>query len=604
MWGRRFSRWLRRRLRPPDLWFVHHPDYVLGVAGIPLDPQRADRILAYLLDGGLAQMEDVSRPLPASLENIARVHARAYLEALDAPETLERVLGFPVSDEQQQRLLDYQRLHTGGTIQATRLALRTGRTAVHLGGGFHHAAPDRGLGFSIFNDVAVAVVRLRAKGFTAPVLIVDLDLHDGNGTRRAFAHDESVHTFSIHNETWNDDRAVADTCIALGSGVSDEDYLQTLTRELPPVVRAHRPLLVIYVAGVDGATDDVLGNWNLSAQGILARDRLVVETVRATTPATRLVVVLAGGYGRKAWQYSARFFGWLLSGRELDPVEDIDAVVRRFRRVMREFLPTAPEAERGKPDWTLSPEDLDLGLVGMRETRLLGQLSKHVIELTLERLGLLHQLRSIGFVAPMVAVDAASPLGHTVRVFGDPERKELLVELRVSVKRDAVPGLETLYVEWLLLQNPRVTFANEQRRLPGQAHPGLGLLREVVGWLIVLCESLGFDGIAFTPAHFYMAALGRRHLEFVRPEDAAMFAAVGDTVAALDLAEASRVIDQGQVVDEATGTVFRWPAPLMVLPISDRLRARVSGESYDAVRRHARAALRFRLDPSGVPEGD
>ena len=115
--------------------------------------------------------------------------------------------------------LDLQRLMAGGTIQATRLALRTGGIAVHLGGGFHHAMPDAGLGFCVFNDVAVAIRRLRGRGFAEPVLVVDLDLHDGNGTRRIFADDPTVHTFSIHNDHWGDTEAVASTSIALGPGV-------------------------------------------------------------------------------------------------------------------------------------------------------------------------------------------------------------------------------------------------------------------------------------------------------------------------------------------------------------------------------------------------
>ncbi|NIQ31009.1 MAG: histone deacetylase, partial [Acidobacteria bacterium] len=98
-----------------------------------------------------------------------------------------------------QEALDLSRLMAGGTIQATRMALRTGKVAVHLGGGFHHATPDEGMGFCVFNDAAIAVRRLRARGFREPILIVDLDLHDGNGTRAAFADDPSVYTFSIHN---------------------------------------------------------------------------------------------------------------------------------------------------------------------------------------------------------------------------------------------------------------------------------------------------------------------------------------------------------------------------------------------------------------------
>jgi acetoin utilization deacetylase AcuC-like enzyme len=588
---RRLAQRLGLRLHPPDVGFVHHADYVLPVPGIPLDPLRAERIVAYLLDARLIRPRDLSQPIPVSLEHISRVHTRAYLESLDRPEAMERIFGFPVSDELGQQVLDYQRLLAGGTVQATRLALRTGRIAINLGGGFHHALPDRGMGFSIFNDIAIAIARLRARGFAEPVMVVDLDLHDGNGTRRVYAEDPTVYTFSIHNETWDDGPAIADTCIALGPDVGDERFLTVLRKELPPALRAHRPRLVLYVAGTDLATDDVIGNWKISGQGMFARDQFVVEQAGRCP----ISVVLAGGYGRRAWRYSARFFAWLVTGRILDPSEDIDAVVRRFRRVLTRTSGVSRGRERGKADWTLSEDDIDLGSTHGRGTRVLGQLSKHTIELTLERLGLLHQVRSMGFLSPTVVVDLESPLGHTIRLFGDPGRAELLMELRLNVKRDAIPGMETLYVEWLLLQNPRDRFTNPGRRLPGQEFPGLGLLREIVGWLIVVCEELGLDGIAFSAAHYYMATLGRRHLEFVRPEDAAVFEALREAVPALDLTEASRAIDEGRVVAERTGEPVRWAAPLMVLPLSERLRAHISRPDYRERARRARAELNFVL---------
>ena len=157
-------------------------------------------------EAGLLSRDLLSEPRPASLQNLLRVHTPEYLHAVQEPEALTRILGVEVPAGEAEATLDLQRLMAGGTIQATRLALRTGGVAVHLGGGFHHAMPDAGLGFCVFNDVAVAIRRLRGRGFAEPVLVVDLDLHDGNGTRRIFADDPTVHTFSIHNDHWGDDR--------------------------------------------------------------------------------------------------------------------------------------------------------------------------------------------------------------------------------------------------------------------------------------------------------------------------------------------------------------------------------------------------------------
>src|SRR5262249_1369177 len=151
---------------------------------------------------------------------------------------------------------------------------------VNLGGGFHHARRDRGQGFCLFNDVAVAMAALRRSGFTGRVLVVDLDLHDGDGTRSLFAADPTVFTYSVHNRNWDDAAAVGTAAIELGSGGGDARLLATVGETLPPIVAAHRPELVVYLAGCDPAADDGLGDWQLTLDGMLARDRTVVELVR------------------------------------------------------------------------------------------------------------------------------------------------------------------------------------------------------------------------------------------------------------------------------------------------------------------------------------
>jgi acetoin utilization deacetylase AcuC-like enzyme len=557
--------------RPDPFRLVHDPAYRTDVRGVPLDPLRADRILAFLLDAGLTRQGDVSRPRPASLKYIARAHSGAYLDSLDRPEVQEAVFGFPLGPEDAQRAIDYQRLLVGGTIHATRLALRTGQVGVNLGGGLHHATPERGMGFCLFNDIVVAVTRLRAKGFDEPVLVVDLDLHDGNGTRAAFAHDASVFTFSIHNETWDDSPAVADRRIPLGSGVTGERYLATLRAELPRVVREHRPGLVVYVAGADPGQDDPLGDWNVAPADLLDRDRFVIEQVRAVQPATPVVVLLGGGYGDRAWRCTARFLAWLASGKRHEPSEDIDAVVRMFHRIEREAGPSS-SADGG---WALTEEDLgELSAEAERGVRLLGSLSKHAVELSLERFGFLGRIRSLGFTGLELRIEATPPVGQTMRLVADWGRGPLLMEQRLDRNRSALPGAELLAAEWLLLQNPAAAFPGTRPPLPGQRHPGLGLLREVVAWWILLCERLRLDGILFVPSHYYMAVLGRRHLRFLRAEDAATFEAFARAVDGSGLTEASRAIEQGHVVDRATGRSAVWPAPPMVLPVSRALKER------------------------------
>jgi hypothetical protein len=194
-----------------------------------------------------------------------------------------------------------------------------------------------------------------------------------------------------------------------------------------------------------------------------------------------------------------------------------------------------------------------------------------------------------------VDVDLSHPIGQTVRIFGDPGRNELLMELRVNRTSRPVPGLDVLVVEWLLLQNPRAHFGPYRRPLPGQSHPGLGMLKDVLGWLVVVSEMLELDGIYYAPASYHVAAQSRRLVRFLHPEHEARFRAYGRALVGLHLAEASQAVDAGRVVDEATGETMSWEGFPMVLPVSDALTERVFGDGYEAEVDAALERLEFRL---------
>ena len=595
----RRARRLARVLRPPPALVVFDPRYALAIPGVPMDPQRAPQILGFLLAEGLLDEADVARPRPASLRNIRLVHTDRYLESLDDPETLTGIFGVPVSAPLADAVLEALRWSVGGTIQATRLALRTRRVAVNLGGGHHHAQPGRGMGFCVYNDVAIAIARLRAKDWNLPVLVVDLDLHDGNGTRAAFAADPTVHTFSIHNATWEEVPAVASTTIALGGGVDDATLLDRLARELPPVVARHQPALVVYLAGTDPAADDRLGDWRMTGAGLLARDQMVIETVRRLAPGAAVAVVLAGGYGAGAWRHTARFLGWLLGGRAIEPPDDAEMVLRRFRRARASLPEGSLVAEPGGgDDWALTEEDL-LGLGGAPARRpFLGRFSPQGMELLVDRLGILDQLRERGYHHPAIRLGSNAAGADILRIHATPEpHAPVLMELAARRSSQAVPGFETLYVEWLLLQDPQRRFSDRRPPLPGQAHPGLGLLRETAALLILLCEELGLDGVAFAPAHYYMAALGSRVLRFLEPGAEAHLRALRALFGDLPLAEAGRLLDAGEVRDER-GAVVRWEPRPMVIPVSSRLRARVEGPAFESA--VAAAVRSYALAPPGA----
>jgi acetoin utilization deacetylase AcuC-like enzyme len=594
---RALTRAVRRslyRLSGRRVWVVYDARYQRGVFGVPMDPLRGEKIVGSLREAGLLDGDLLSEPRPASLQNLLRVHTPEYLQALQEPEALTRILGVEVSPREAEATLDLQRLMAGGTIQSTRLALRTGGVAVHLGGGFHHATPDAGIGFCVFNDVAVAIQRLRGRGFLEPVLVVDLDLHDGNGTRLAFADDPTVHTFSIHNDHWGDTDAVASTSIALGPDVEDGRFLETLRAALPPVVAAVRPGLVVYLAGADPAADDPLGNWRLSAAALLERDRFVTSLVRGDGRECPMAVVLAGGYGRQAWRYSARFLLWLASGREVEPAEEEQLALRRFRRLGHDLR--AAEAVENDLPFTLSEEDLAGLMPGTAgPSRFLGYFSRHGVELLLERAGVLPQLRARGFRTLRVDLDTREGLGHTLRIVSEDRPDELLVELRADRSRSAVPGMEVISVEWLLLQNPREEFSERRPRLPGQQHPGLGLLRDFMGWLMVVCETHGLDGVFFVAAHYHIAMQSRRLVRPVHAVDEARLRAIAKALEGVPLSAGTSAVEEGLLVDARTGEPAGWEPVATVVPVSRRLRARVSGPDYEAAVADESVRFAYRL---------
>jgi len=572
---------------------VHHPDYADFTAAGLSDPARADKILAFLNDAGLIRRRNVSRPLTGSLENILLVHTAEYVESLSDHEIVEEILGLDLGARSSQDAIDVARLMVGGTIQATRLARKSKKVAVHLGGGLHHAMPDEGMGFCIFNDIAIAITRLRKKGFQEPVLVVDLDLHDGNGTRTVFADDPSVFTFSIHNVPWGKDEAIASRSIALGSGVTDDVFMDALTTELPPIFEKHRPGLVIYVAGVDGARSDAIGDWHLTAEGMLKRDRFVVETVRPDDGAPPLAIVLAGGYGASAWRYSATFLGWLISGEVIEPPDEMEIVLRRFRELSKSWK-SGDDASLVESEWGLNEEDL-FGFGVHEDPRFLGKFSKHAVELQLEQLGVLNHIRSRGFPHLAVTLDVPQGLGQVLRIQGTLDGGPPLLELKANRSRAIVPGAEVIEIGWLLLQNPKAAFGSRRPQLPGQSHPGLGMLRDIAAWLIVVCEEMRLDGIAFVPSQYYMAAVGHRHLQFVEPEAQARYEALRRALRELDLASGNRLLNEGGVIDAKTGQRVFWEPVPMVVAVSQTLLERTMSREYlDAVAA-ARGDFEFRI---------
>jgi acetoin utilization deacetylase AcuC-like enzyme len=271
-----------------------HPDYRVDLPpSHPYPMGKYPLLHARLVGGGVIAAADVMQPEEADLEMLAAVHTRDYLARLaaDALTAVERRrLGVPFTP----RLWRRSRLAVHGTWLAARAALADG-LAGNLAGGTHHAFADHGEGFCVLNDVAVAIRRLRAEGGLARALVVDLDVHQGNGTAAIFAAEPEVYTLSLHGErNYPLRKEHSSRDVELPDGTGDEAYLAALAPALEAALAASRPELAFLIAGVDVVAGDRYGRLALSEAGLRRRERLAIGTVRDAGCA--LAIVLGGGY--------------------------------------------------------------------------------------------------------------------------------------------------------------------------------------------------------------------------------------------------------------------------------------------------------------------
>lgn len=226
---------------------------------------------------------------------LALAHHPSYIERVSQgllSDKEQRAIGFPWTPQMVER----SRRSAGATIAACRAAFESG-VAVNLAGGTHHAYADHGEGFCIFNDAAIASRLMQAERRARRVAIIDLDVHQGNGTASILARDESVFTFSIHGKNnYPFAKEVSDLDIALPDGVGDEQYLSSLDEGLDTMFSCFAPDLLIYLAGADPHEGDRLGKMKLTMAGLAARDRMVLDSARKRR--LPVAIAMAGGYGK------------------------------------------------------------------------------------------------------------------------------------------------------------------------------------------------------------------------------------------------------------------------------------------------------------------
>ena len=274
------------------LHVVHHPDYIgPPPAGSALGCDKYGLVMAALRAQPFALRVHAPEPMPRRW--LEAVHDPAYVGevlSLTVPPAKERRIGFPITDHVRRRSL----LSIGGTWAAARLALEHGYAA-NVAGGSHHALFDTGAGYCVFNDLAVASGRLLADGSCRRILILDLDVHQGDGTAALTAAEPAIFTLSIHAERNFPARKQASSLdVPLADGIGDAAYLTILRDVLPRVLDDFAPDLILYQAGVDPHADDRLGRLARGDAGLRARDEAVIGFARARGIA--LASTLGGGY--------------------------------------------------------------------------------------------------------------------------------------------------------------------------------------------------------------------------------------------------------------------------------------------------------------------
>lgn len=271
--------------------FIYSDKYEVNIGPHVFSTQKYRLIKQRLISENLAKNQDFIYPKPAKIEDVALVHTKAYIDDMLNLRWTARTIRseLPLTSE----IIEAYFIHAQGTILACQEALKKG-IGFHLGGGFHHAFPDHGEGFCYINDVAVGIKKMQSLKLIRRAAVIDCDLHQGNGTARIFQNDDSVFTFSIHQENLYPIKEKSDWDIGLDNGTTDKEYLDKLQPAVEKILSEHKPELVVYVAGADPFFMDQLGALRLTKAGLIKRDEIIIHSCWQNK--IPIAVTLAGGY--------------------------------------------------------------------------------------------------------------------------------------------------------------------------------------------------------------------------------------------------------------------------------------------------------------------
>lgn len=548
--GRKLSGLLLRR--PATLW--HDPRYRLPLGGLEstvgIEPRRADFAAWWLTGTKAISPRCVRTPTRIAVHRLSRVHTPELLESLGRPEGLANVFGADPADLRTDELMDTIRLACGGTLGATRETLRTGEPAINLLGGFHHATPSVAGGFCPVNDVAVAIVAMRDRGFTGRVVVFDLDAHPPDGLSACLHRDPRVFIGSLSGSDWGPLPGVDETLLPEGTG--DEPYLAALHRLIQ---RAPRPDLAYVIAGGDVLAGDKMGRLGLTLRGARRRDLMVADWLDDAPQ----VWLPGGGYSSRSWRVLAGTGMAVATGSLKAIPEDYSPLAARFSGIS-EGLSQADLGDAS--DLSMADIEESLGLRPTRQRLLLGFYTAQGMEMALQQYGIFRHLARLGYRNFRMTFDREGA-GERARLFAtadDLEGEQLLVELILEKRRCL--GVPVLYIHWFSLRHPRAHFSERRPRLPGQEVPGLGLAQEAGTMLARMAIRLGLGGVVFRPSNYHLAYTSRKGFAFVQPERQGRFEALVRDLATFPLAQATQLVADGKV--HLGDHPYEWEADEMV----------------------------------------
>jgi len=292
---------------------IYDDRYDLNLGAHVFPSQKYRLVHEALLAQGIATKDDFLAPEPAKDEDVLLVHGKEYIHKLKTGTlSLEEKLRMEIPYSKE--MVEACWLAAGGSILAGRRALSDG-WAGNIGGGFHHAYPDHGEGFCAIHDVAVAIRRLQFDRTVENAMVIDTDVHHGNGTAAIFGGDPTVFTFSIHQEhNYPYPKPPSNIDVDLPDGVDDHDYLALLEKNLHRAFDEFSPGIIFYVAGADPYREDQLGGLALSLDGLARRDAMVFDYARRHR--VPVVITLAGGYARRVTDTVRIHVGTILAARD------------------------------------------------------------------------------------------------------------------------------------------------------------------------------------------------------------------------------------------------------------------------------------------------